>query len=39
VDKSLLIFLGVGTPSAADGSADISAVLSAAGQIAEIMTS
>lgn len=39
VDKSLLIFLGVGTPSAADGSADISAVLSAAGQIAETMTS
>jgi UDPglucose 6-dehydrogenase len=39
VDKSLLIFLGVGTPSAADGSADISAVLNAAGQIAELMTS
>ncbi|HML73259.1 MAG TPA: UDP-glucose/GDP-mannose dehydrogenase family protein [Anaerohalosphaeraceae bacterium] len=39
VDKSLLIFLGVGTPSAADGSADISAVLNAAGQIAETMTS
>ncbi|MHC4889354.1 MAG: 2-dehydropantoate 2-reductase N-terminal domain-containing protein, partial [Planctomycetota bacterium] len=28
VDNSLIIFLGVGTPSAPDGSADISAVLS-----------
>ncbi len=38
VDNSLLIFLGVGTPSAPDGSADISAVLQVAGQIAERMT-
>lgn len=38
VANSLVIFLGVGTPSAADGSADISAVLGVAGQIAECMT-
>lgn len=38
VDSSLLIFLGVGTPSAADGSADISAVLQVAGEIAATMT-
>ena len=37
VDESLLIFLGVGTPSADDGSADISAVLSVAEQVAELM--
>ena len=37
VEKSLIIFLAVGTPSAADGSADISAILDAAGQIAELM--
>ncbi|MBC8481499.1 MAG: UDP-glucose/GDP-mannose dehydrogenase family protein [Planctomycetes bacterium] len=37
VDNSLLIFIGVGTPSAADGSADISAVLSVAGSVAEVM--
>ena len=37
VDTSLLIFLGVGTPSAPDGSADISAVLTVAGQIAATM--
>jgi len=37
VDSSLVIFLAVGTPSAEDGSADISAVLSVAGQIAELM--
>lgn len=37
VDNSLVIILGVGTPSAADGSADISAVLEAAGKIAECM--
>ena len=37
VDNSLVIFLGVGTPSAEDGSADISAVLSVAGEIAELM--
>lgn len=38
IDNSLVIILGVGTPSAADGSADISAVLEVAGQIAELMT-
>ncbi len=38
IDESLLIFLGVGTPSAPDGSADISAVLTVAGRIAELMT-
>jgi UDPglucose 6-dehydrogenase len=38
VEESLLIFIGVGTPSAPDGSADISAVLSVAGQVAELMT-
>ncbi|MFA5784650.1 MAG: UDP-glucose/GDP-mannose dehydrogenase family protein [Phycisphaerae bacterium] len=37
VDESLLIYLAVGTPSSPDGSADISAVLSVAGAIAEIM--
>ena len=37
VDNSLVIFLAVGTPSAEDGSADISAVLAAAGEIAELM--
>ncbi|MCE5187402.1 MAG: UDP-glucose/GDP-mannose dehydrogenase family protein [Planctomycetaceae bacterium] len=37
VDNALLIFIGVGTPSAADGSADISAVLSVAEQIAGLM--
>jgi UDPglucose 6-dehydrogenase len=35
IDNSLIIFLAVGTPSAPDGSADISAVLSAAAEIAE----
>jgi UDPglucose 6-dehydrogenase len=35
VDNSLIIFLGVGTPSAPDGSADISAVLSVAADIAQ----
>jgi UDPglucose 6-dehydrogenase len=35
VDNSLVIFLAVGTPSAPDGSCDISAVLSVAAQIAE----
>ncbi len=34
VDNSLIIFLGVGTPSAPDGSADISAVISVAAEIA-----
>jgi UDPglucose 6-dehydrogenase len=37
VDSSLLIFLGVGTPSGADGSADISAVLKVAEEIAAVM--
>lgn len=37
VDNSLLIILGVGTPSCQDGSADISAVLEVSGQIAELM--
>ena len=38
VANSLVIFIGVGTPSAPDGSADISAVLSVAESIAEVMT-
>lgn len=38
VENSLAIILGVGTPSAADGSADISAVLDVASKIAELMT-
>jgi UDPglucose 6-dehydrogenase len=38
VANSLAIFIGVGTPSAPDGSADISAVLGVAESIAEIMT-
>lgn len=38
VENSLVIFIGVGTPSASDGSADISAVLGVAESIAEIMT-
>ena len=37
VANSLMIVLAVGTPSAEDGSADISAVLGVAGQIAELM--
>ena len=37
VVSSQIIFLAVGTPSAPDGSADISALLSAAGDIAETM--
>jgi len=37
VDNSKLIILGVGTPSADDGSADISAVLDVCGKIAECM--
>jgi len=37
VDNSLVIFIAVGTPSAADGSADLSAVLEVAGSIAELM--
>lgn len=39
IDNSLIIVLGVGTPSAPDGSADISAVLAVAGQIAGLMNS
>ena len=39
IDNSLVIFIGVGTPSAEDGSADISAVLEVAGMIAELMDS
>ncbi len=38
VDDSLVIFIGVGTPSSEDGSADISAVLAVAEEIAELMT-
>ena len=38
VDNSLIIFIAVGTPSAPDGSSDISAVLSVAEGIAEYMT-
>ncbi len=37
VQDSKIIVLGVGTPSAEDGSADISAVLDVCGQIAEYM--
>ncbi|MCK4998010.1 MAG: UDP-glucose/GDP-mannose dehydrogenase family protein [Anaerohalosphaera sp.] len=37
VGKSSVIILGVGTPSAADGSADISAVLAVAKDIATVM--
>lgn len=35
IDNSLIIFLAVGTPSTPDGSADISAILSVAGEIGE----
>jgi UDPglucose 6-dehydrogenase len=35
LDNSLIIFLAVGTPSAEDGSADISTILSVAAEIAE----
>ena len=38
ITKSRVIIIGVGTPSAEDGSADISAVLAVAEQIAEIMS-
>lgn len=37
IENSLLVFLAVGTPSADDGSADISAVLAVARQVAETM--
>ena len=36
--ESLIIFLAVGTPPRPDGSADVSAVLAVAGEIAELMT-
>ena len=39
VDNSLVIFIGVGTPSSPDGSADISAVLKVSEQVAELMDS
>lgn len=39
IDNSLVIILGVGTPSAPDGSADISMVLKVARQIAGLMSS
>ncbi len=35
--NSLIMFLAVGTPQADDGSADLSALLSVAGQIAKVM--
>ena len=38
VENSLVIFIGVGTPSSLDGSADISAVLGVAEEIAKMMT-
>ena len=37
VDNSLIIFLAVGTPSAPDGSADISAILTVAADIGEYL--
>jgi UDPglucose 6-dehydrogenase len=37
IENSLLVFLAVGTPSADDGSADISAVLAVSEQIAKAM--
>ncbi len=37
VDESLIIFIGVGTPSSDDGFADISAVLKVAESVAELM--
>jgi UDPglucose 6-dehydrogenase len=37
VDHGVIIFLAVGTPSSADGSADISAVLSVSKDIAKLM--
>jgi len=38
VDNSQIIFLAVGTPSAPDGSCDISAILSVASEIAECLS-
>jgi UDPglucose 6-dehydrogenase len=37
VDNAVIIFLAVGTPSQPDGSADISAILAVAAEIAQIM--
>ena len=37
VENSLIIFLAVGTPSAPDGSADISAIFEVSGAIAELL--
>jgi len=38
IENSLVIFLAVGTPSAPDGSSDLSAILSVAAQIADNLT-
>jgi len=38
VDNSLIIFLAVGTPSGSDGAADISAIVSVAGDIGRYLT-
>ncbi|MFA5239535.1 MAG: UDP-glucose/GDP-mannose dehydrogenase family protein [Phycisphaerae bacterium] len=38
IDNSIVIFLAVGTPSAPDGSADMSAIFSVAGEIGENLT-
>ena len=38
VDSSSIIFLAVGTPSAADGSADTSAIMEVAVDIAKLLT-
>lgn len=37
VDGSLIIFIGVGTPSKPDGSADISAIVAVAEQLVDVM--
>ncbi|MBN2589536.1 MAG: UDP-glucose/GDP-mannose dehydrogenase family protein [Sedimentisphaerales bacterium] len=38
IDNSLIIFMAVGTPSAEDGSCDLSAIMSVASEIAENLT-
>ena len=38
VDNSLIIFMAVGTPSAPDGSCDLSAIMSVASGIADLLT-
>jgi len=38
IDNSLIIFIAVGTPSASDGAADISAILSVAAELGENLT-